>query len=176
MNLQDVLGKVAPWIAAAAAGPAGLAGMAIKTVSEVLGAQADTVESITAAVAGATPEQLKALKLADIDFKLRMQELGYKQITDLEAIAAGDRKSAREMQVANKSPVPALLTWGLVGSFVGTLVSLFALEVPPNNRDIVVYMVGQLSGFTAAAVAFWLGTTRNSENKTEMLAKSPAIK
>lgn len=176
MDIGEVLKKVAPWIAAAATGPAGLAGMAIKTAAEALGAQAGTQDELMAAVSGATPEQLKALKLADLDFKLRMQELGYKNVADLEAIAAGDRASARAMQVANKSPVPAWLTWGLLGSFVGSLVALFLAPVPTGNRDILVYMIGQLSGFTGAAVAFWLGTTRQSQEKTDLLAKAQPIK
>tara|TARA_R110000823_G_C15932016_1_gene499575 strand:- start:1180 stop:1716 length:537 start_codon:yes stop_codon:yes gene_type:complete len=176
MDLQSVLSKVAPWIAAAAAGPAGLAGMAIKTAAEALGAAtATTADEVVAAIGGATPEQLQALKAADQGFKLRMQELGYKNVSELEAIAAGDRKSARDMQVANRSPVPAVLTWFLVIAFVANLAALFLLPVPADNRDILVYMAGQLSGFTAAAVAFWLGTTRESANKTALIAQSPAI-
>lgn len=175
MKLQEVLGKAAPWIAAAAAGPAGLAAMAVKAAAGALGSK-ETLDDVAAAVAGATPEQLKELKLADVNFRLRMQELGYKSLSDLEAIAAGDRKDARAMQVANKSWVPAFLTAFLVGSFIGTLAALFLVEVPVTNRDIVVYMVGQLSGFTAAAIAFWLGTTRNSQVKTDLIAQAPPVK
>lgn len=177
MDLSSILAKAAPWLAAAAAGPAGLAVQAVKTVAEAVGAKADTTAGdLAAAVAGATPEQLQALKQAEMDFKLRMQELGFKQVSDLEAIAAADRKDARSMQVANKSIVPATLTWFLIGSFVGTLAALFLLPVPAENRDIVVYMAGQLSGFAAAAVAFWLGTTRNSESKTNLLAQAQPIR
>ena len=176
MNLKDVLGKVAPWLAAAATGPAGLAGMAIKTAAEALGAKAETVEDVLNAVAGATPEQLQALKAADNDFKLRMQELGYKTVTELEAIAAGDRKDARAMQIATRSWVPAILTCVLLAAFNAALAALFLLAVPEGNRDIVVYMIGQLSGFAAAAVAYWLGTTRNSQTKTDMIAAAQPIR
>lgn len=172
MNLQSILAKAAPWLAAAAAGPAGLAGMAIKTVAEALGSNSESADDLAQAVAGATPEQLKALKLAEIDFKVRMQELGFKQITDLEAIAAADRKDARAMQVANKSPMPAILTCGAVVMFAATLATMFLMPVPDTNRDLVVYMVGQLSGIVAACVAFWVGTTRSSENKTNLIAQS----
>jgi hypothetical protein len=176
MKIQDMLGKVAPWIAAAAAGPAGLAGMAIKTAVEALGAKGDTMDDLAAAVAGASPEQLKALKLADLDFKLRMQELGYKSVTELEAIAANDRKDARAMQVATRSWVPATLTFVLLVAFNVALAALFFAAVPEGNRDIVVYMIGQLSGFSAAAVAYWLGTTRDSQNKTSIIAQAQPVK
>ena len=173
MDWKNIVKTVAPWIGTAIGGPLG--GMAVEAAANALGLSDKTVDAVKQALSGATPEQMLALKKADQDFALQMQALGFKQITDLESIAAGDRKDARAMQVANKSAVPAVLTWFLVLSFVGTLVGLFSLTVPPTNRDIVVYMVGQLSGFTAAAVAFWLGTTRQSENKTELIAKAPPL-
>ena len=177
MDLSSILAKAAPWLAAAAAGPAGLAGMAIKTVAEALGATPETEPGdLAAVVAGATPEQLTALKRAEMDFKLRMQELGFKQITDLEAIAAGDRKDARGMQVAKPSPMPALLTMGIGLGFLGTLAALFFLPIPDENRDLVIYMCGQLAAAFAACLAFWVGTTRSSADKTNLLAQAQPIK
>lgn len=177
MDLGDILKKAAPWLAAAAAGPAGLAGMAIKTVAEVMGADASaTTEQLAAAVAGASPDQIKALRLAELDFKIRMQELGFKQITDLEAIAAADRKDARAMQVAVRSPMPAVLTCGTGLGFLVTLAALFFLPIPAENRDLVVYMCGQLAAAFTACLAFWVGTTRSSENKTGLLAQASAVR
>jgi hypothetical protein len=170
MDWKAIVGTVAPWIGTALGGPLG--GMAVEAAANALGISEKTTDAVKAAISGATPEQMLALKKADQDFALQMQALGFKQITDLEAIAAGDRKDARAMQVALRSVVPAALTWFLVSAFVGTLCGLFMREVPAANRDVLVYMAGQLSGFTAAAVAFWLGTTRNSEDKTRMLASA----
>jgi hypothetical protein len=176
MDLQSILKKAAPWLAAAAAGPAGLAGMAIKTVAEALGADASaTGEQLAAAVAGATPEQIKALRLAEIDFRVRMQELGFKQVTDLEGIAAADRADARAMQVSIRSPMPAVLTISMAVGFLATLGALFFLPIPEANRDLIVYMCGQLAAAFAACLAFWVGTTRSSENKTGLLAQAKPI-
>lgn len=170
MDWTTIVRTVAPWIGTALGGPLG--GMAVEAAANALGLSDKTTDAVKQALGGATPEQMLALKKADQDFSLQMQSLGFKQVADLETIAAGDRKSAREMQMTNKSAVPAWLTWFIMGSFLGTLITLFVLEVPHSNRDIVVYMVGQLSGFTAGAVAFWLGTTRQSEDKTRMLAQT----
>ncbi len=170
MEFASIVKNIAPWIGAAISGPVGpLVSMAAGAAAKALGANDNTVEAVQTALTGATQEQLLALKKADQDFQLQMQALGFKQVADLEAIAAGDRKDARAMQVALRSLVPAALTWFLVSAFVGTLCGLFMREVPAANRDVLVYMAGQLSGFTAAAVAFWLGTTRNSEDKTRLL-------
>jgi hypothetical protein len=175
MKLAEILGKAAPWLAAAAAGPAGLAGMALRTIGEAVGAKSVTPDSLVTAVAEATPEQLTALRQADQDFEVRMRELGFREATELEAIAAGDRKSARDMQIATRSLVPATITFLVLAAFNTALFALFKVAVPEGNRDIVVYMIGQLSGFAAAAVAYWLGTTRNSQNKTDLLAKAKPI-
>lgn len=173
VDWQSIVKTVAPWIGTALGGPLG--GMAVEAAASAMGLGDKTTDALKQALGGATPEQMLALKQADQTFAVQMRALGFKQVADLEAIAAGDRKSARDMQTSLRSVVPALLTWFLIGAFVGTLVALFTIDVPVANRDVMVYMVGQLSGFAAAAVAFWLGTTRQSENKTGLLAKAGPI-
>lgn len=174
MNWQTILKTVAPWIGTAIAGPLG--GMAVSAAADALGLSDRTVEAVKQALSGATPDQMLALKEADQDFQVQMQALGFKHITDLEAIAAGDRDSARKMQTAQPSMVPALLTCFVVGAFTATLILLLKFDVPATNRDIVVYMIGQLSGGFTSALAFWLGTTRDSGRKTELLAQAPSAK
>jgi len=173
MDWQAIVKTVAPWIGTALGGPLG--GLAVEAVAGALGVSEKTTDAVKAAISGATPEQLLALKQADQQFASQMQALGYKNVETLEAIAAGDRADARKMQTLAHSIVPALLTWFLVTAFVGAMAALFMREVPIANRDILVYMVGQLSGFAAAAVAFWLGTTRDSARKTDLLAQAEAV-
>lgn len=170
MDWTKLVSTVAPWIGTALGGPLG--GMAVEAAANALGLTDKTVDSVKQALAGVTPDQMLALKKADQDFALQMQALGFKNVADLEAIAAGDRDSARRMQTAKPSPVPALLTCFVVGAFTATLVLLLKFDVPATNRDIVVYMIGQLSGGFTSALAFWLGTTRDSGRKTELLAQS----
>jgi hypothetical protein len=174
-ELKTLLAKAAPWLAAAAGGPAGLAAQAIKTAAEALGAS-ESVQSVTAALTGATAEQLGALKAAEQGFQERMQALGFGNIQAMEALATADRADARKLQTDKPSIVPALLTCFVVGAFTATLVLLLKFDVPATNRDIVVYMIGQLSGGFTSALAFWLGTTRDSGIKTKLMAQATAIK
>jgi hypothetical protein len=69
----------------------------------------------------------------------------------------------------------AFLTWFLISGFMSVLSALFFWHVPDGNKEILVYMAGQLSGFTGSAVALWTNTTYQSAQKTEMLAKSGPI-
>lgn len=169
-ELTSLLATIAPWIGTALGGPLG--GMAVDFAAKAFNLTNKTADGLKTAISGATPEQLLALKQADQEFSLKMQELGFKQISDLESIAANDRASARDMQKTAHSLMPAALTWLVVSAFSTVMILLFIKDVPVANRDIIVYMVGQLSGFTAAAMAFWLGTTRQSEDKTKLLAAS----
>lgn len=170
MDWKSIIGAVAPWIGTALGGPLG--GMAIEAAANALGISEKTTDAVKQALSGATPEQMLALKSADQSFALQMQALGFKQITDLEAIAAGDRKDARAMQISAPSRVPSLLTCFIVVSFTVTLGLLMKFDVPMTNRDIVVVMIGQLSAGFGLALAFWLGTTRDTARQAEMLAQS----
>lgn len=68
------------------------------------------------------------------------------------------------------------LTFYLVSAFLGAFVVMFLKEVPTANRETVVYMVGQLSGFTGATIAFWFSSTIGSARKTELLARAEPVK
>jgi hypothetical protein len=171
---MKLLKTAAPWIATAVTGPLG--GIAIDLATSALGVSEKTTEGLKNALAGVTPEQMLALKKADQEFQAHMEELGIKKITDLEKIAADDRNSARDMQKSTRSNMPAILTCGVAAAFLAGFFVLFGVEIPKENKDIIVYMCGQLAAAFAACLAFWVGTTRNSNDKTEMLAKAQPIK
>lgn len=175
MDLSDILKKAAPWLAAAAAGPAGLAGMAIKTAAEALGATETTTEAVTAALVGANPEQMAALRQADNDFKLRMQELGYKSTADLEALAVADRKGAREMQIAKPSIMPALLSGLVTMGYFAILIGMMTGWLKVSDSQALLIMLGSLGTAWGMVMAFWFGTTSGSARKTDLLAKAPPI-
>lgn len=68
------------------------------------------------------------------------------------------------------------ITLYLSTSFVASIVLLFFFEVPATNKEILVYMLGQLSGLATSCVVFWVGTTHSSGQKTDLLAKAPPVK
>jgi hypothetical protein len=175
-NWSDLLKTVAPWIGTAIAGPLG--GIAAGMAADALGLSDKTKEAVQDALSGKVPvtqEQLMALKQKDQEFALQMRAMGIKEIADLETIAAGDRDSARKMQIAHSSPMPAWLTTGVGIVFAATLVMLFTVQIPPANRDLIVYMCGQLAAAFGACLAFWVGTTRQTENQTKLLAQSTPL-
>lgn len=48
-----------------------------------------------------------------------------------------------------------LLAFLLVGAFIAIAAVLFAFAIPEQNKDILTYMVGQLSGMALTALGFY---------------------
>lgn len=58
----------------------------------------------------------------------------------------------------------------LVLSFQLALAALFRFQVPQSNRDMVIYMLGQLSGMVTTALAFYFATSKSSQDKNAVIA------
>lgn len=115
------LATVAPALATALGGP--LAGQAVAVLGQkLLGKPNATHEEVDAAIVGATPDQLLALKKEDHDFAEKMKAAG----VDLRRIAAQDRDSARKSNAASVAPhvLTGLLlvvfgaeAWAVIGGY-----------------------------------------------------------
>jgi hypothetical protein len=174
MDWQQIIKTVAPWIGTALGGPLG--GMAVEAAANALGVPTKTTDAVKQALSGVTPEQMLALKKADQDFSLSMQALGFKQLTDLEAIAAGDRKDARAMQIATRSTLPFILSIVVTVGYFGVLVGMMLGVLHVNDSQALLLMLGSLGTGWGMVMAFNFGTTADSGRKTDLLAKAEPIK
>jgi hypothetical protein len=165
-KIGGLLGQVAPTIATALGGP--LAGLAVKTISEAMFGHSDANESeVSAALMGATPEQLQKLKETDATFKLKMKELDI----DLEKISSEDRDSARKMQMETRDWIPRALAISVTFGFFGILTWLLTKGVPPTGSETLIYMLGALGTAWTGIVQFYFGSSAGSKAKTDALAK-----
>ena len=172
---RKVLGTVAPWIGAAATGgvPA-LVGMAAHQLAEAFGGDVKaSVDGIARAVAGATPEQMLALKQAEQEFQAKLQQMGFQNLQALEAMAVADRDSARKLQIATGSAVPAILAVAILLLFGSVMWMVLTRQVPDqgNMRDAILMMLGGLSAAMTQVLNFYLGSSAASERKNELLVK-----
>jgi membrane-bound ClpP family serine protease len=164
-SFGPLLGQVAPTIATALGGP--LAGMAVKTLSETLLGRSDgTEQDISDALASASPEQLAQIKQIDADFKVRMKELDI----DLERIAAGDRDSARQMQVQTQDWIPRVLALLITIGFFGILTYMLLNGMPPSGTEALLMMLGALGTAWTGVVNFYYGSSAGSKAKTDAMA------
>jgi len=170
--MNDLLKTIASGLGTAIAGPLG--GVAAGFIADKLGLETRTVEAVTEALNSnkLTPEQVSQIKLAELEFQKFLKQ----NSIDLEKIAAEDRGSARDLLKATGSYVPAILTFGItIGYFVvllGMMLKLFAVA----DSQVMLMMLGQLGTAWGVTIAFWFGTTRNSQEKTNLLANSAPAK
>lgn len=173
VDWQNLLKQVAPWLAAAASGnvPA-LIGMSANAIGSAIGTSIKpTTDAIGIALSGATPDQMLAIKNADNDFAVKMQALGFQDIEALAKIAADDRASARQMQIATKSIMPSLVTvLVLVFAAIGEGALLLGFE-PHVAPELVGRILGTLDTAVIMALSYWLGTTASSGKKDDIIAQ-----
>ena len=165
--MTDLLKALAPLLGTAIAGPFGA--MAASFLADKLGVQEKTIAAVQDVLTSSTMtgEQITAIRQAEIDFKKWMGDNEIKK----EQLGFEDRKSAREMQIATHSRMPAVLTTLVTLGFFGILILLiYKPEFKAN--EIILIMVGQLSVAWAGCIAFYTGTTYGSANKNQMLANS----
>jgi hypothetical protein len=191
-DFSSVVRKALPWIGAAATGnvPA-LIAMAAQTVSDVLGVDvpADGV-SITTAVANATPDQLLTLRSREMDFKERMQALGFQQERDLRTLdleetkaLIADASSARSVFGSNDNVfvmgVVILITFASVMAMV--LVGLFLLmsgrvTVDAGTLAVCAGLIGTIVGALAAnaqqVVSFFYGSSKGSKDSGDRIGQA----
>lgn len=164
---MEWLAKLAPTAATLLGSP--LAGMAVSALGDILGLSNATKESVTEALktASLSDEQVAKLKEIDAQLKIRCKELDVK----LDEIAAGDRNSARQMQITNRSLIPALLTLVTVGGFFTLLIGAAAGKWVLTGSDVMMLLLGVLARETASVYQFWFGSSSGSQAKTDMMAK-----
>lgn len=162
---KGLIGSVAPTIATALGGP--FAGMATKALaSKLLGKDDATEAELSTALQSATPEMLAEVKRIDAEFKTKMTELGI----DLEKVHAGDRASARDMQVANKTRIVPVLAGLTVAGFFGVVWFVLSGKVALDST-ILGFVLGAVSAKAEQVYNFYFGSSAGSKEKTAKLTE-----
>ncbi len=170
--MSDWIKTLAPMIGTALGGPLG--GAAAAFIADKLGLESKDVKAVSEVLNSGklSPDQISAIKLAEIDFQKFLETNKIK----VDEIAAADRNSARELLKSTRSYVPATLTFGItVGYFVvliGMMLKLFEVA----DSQVMLIMLGQLGTAWGVTIAFWFGTTSGSKDKTDILANSAPVK
>lgn len=126
---------------------------------------AKQVVDIAQAVTGKRGNE--ALEAMNIDPKLAMD---FRRAI-LEVEADLDQAYLADVQHARTTHRDHWMPWALtltLAAMVSLLVAgLFALPTPPENKEVVYLIAGQLIGAFGTAVAYWLGSSRGSAMKQD---------
>jgi cation transporter-like permease len=163
---MEWLKTLAPTLATAFGGP--LAGMAVSAVAKAIGCDPDEVQGIISS-GKLTAEQVASIQLAELELKKQAQSMNL----DFAKLIAEDKKSARDMQIATKSWIPALLAVFVTIGFFGILLGLMTEHF--KTSDALMLMLGSLATAWTGVMAFYFGSSASSQAKTELLAKSEPV-
>lgn len=185
MGFGSFFKKLAPWLSAGVQFVPGAGPVIAATINSIAGANGvtlsapvdhtlpDTIENAVAAITG-NSAALAALKQADQQFALQMQQAGFKQITDLEALANEDRDSARKMQETVKSWIPAILAcFSMIACIIVTvLIFTNHLQVmkDPASSALAATVVTWTFRDLAQVFAYYFGSSQGSDQKTQVIA------
>jgi len=184
MDFSNLLTKVLPWIGAAATGnvPA-LIAMAAQEVGQALGVDVQAnPQAIGQAVAGATPEQLLAMKDRDLAFQERMQAMGFSHVGDMARLAVeeariyvADAQNARShgdekvfwLGISVLITFSVLMALVLYGSYQ---IMTGIVKVDAGTLAIVSTLIGTVIGYVAAnaqqVVSYFFGSSKGSSDKS----------
>ena len=170
--MNDFLKSIVPMLGTAVSTVNPLAGLAINTIGKALGIETNDRKDIEKALQNSTitQEQLLALKKAEQDFTIKMQELGYNSVKDLEAIAAGDRDSARKREIAIHDLTPAVLAYVITVGFFGVLGYMLSFGIPETHGDALLVMLGSLGTAWAGCISYYFGSSSGSAKKDNTIA------
>ena len=80
-----------------------------------------------------------------------------------------DRKSARDLQAATRSKMPAVLAILVTIGFFGILYALMMGYAKPSNELMI--MLGSLGTAWSGIIAYYFGSSAGSQAKTDALVK-----
>lgn len=146
--MWPVLVKALPWITTTLAGP--LADLAISKVSEKLGVPAKTVQDVKNILQGLPPEKVVELKQVEADLEIRLAELGYKNLTELElanvraaeavnATMQAEAKAEKWPQYSWRPAIGFAVAFNIFGSSVLVILA-YLLAVFENNAVLLQHL------------------------------------
>ncbi|OUV24590.1 MAG: hypothetical protein CBC57_06675 [Euryarchaeota archaeon TMED97] len=153
--LKGIIGAVAPTLGTALAGPLG--GTAANAIASVLGCKNDA-KSISTAMQSATPEQLLAIKEAELEFESKMAQMD----VDIFALETQDVQHARKAFANDWTP--KILAIGLLIMFAG-YAFLITISPPSTQSDTIPsLLIGSMSGVLASVVSFYFGSSHKKDD------------
>ena len=171
--MKEQLKKLFPFISAAASLGGPLGTMAANALGKAIGADKvePTQDGIIAALEKASPEALLKAQAAEQQFKLDMQKLGFEHAEELEKIAAEDRNSARNREIQVRDWMPKVLGIGALAIFGACMFVLIKVELPQRAEQVVVYMLGILSGMVKDVYGYFFGSSVGSAKKDDAITE-----
>lgn len=116
-----------------------------------------------------------------LEFELALQELQARKINEASQIALEQLKTElQDTQDARKthqlSIMPSVICIMLTVMACGLLYSVLFVEIKDGSKELAFTLFGTVFALWGSSINYWVGTTRNGAIKTDIIAKSDALK
>jgi hypothetical protein len=167
---KTALSAIAPTIATALGGP--FAGLAVEALGAALGMNGASEKDVQSMLEKGrlTGDQIVQLRNAEDSLKLRMRELDIQE----DQLYASDRDSARNREAVVQDGTNRTLAYVVVGAFIA-MVAATLLGYAQIDSVLAGTLVGYLSAKCEQVLAYYFGSTKSGERKTELLAASAPV-
>ncbi len=184
MDLRQIGEKIldfAPLIGGALLGPAGAAGgAAVQALARALGLKSDAKPDDVAAYIGQeiSPEIRLKILVAEQDFRLKQRDQDLEELR----VTLADVQSARAREVevtkatGTKDTNLYILPWTVIVGFFLLVIFLLYNQVPKDQNGVVFMLFGALATGFGTVLQYFFGSSRSSQDKTDLLAKAEPIK
>lgn len=164
--MNEFFSKVAPTLASALLGP--MAGVAVAGIGKILGLDNATTKDIAQAINDGkiTPEHLAEIRKLELQYQADEAERGFKYVE----LTFKDSDSARQMQIATKSVVPAVLAGIVTTGFFGILIFMIVNSDYKPTEPLLI-LLGALSTSWATIIGFYFGSSHGSQSKDILLSQ-----
>ena len=165
-RIKNMMGSAAPLIGTLIGGPAG--GLVGGMVASVLGVE-NTPQAIEQELKN-NPDALVKLKALESEERIKFKALALQS----SQLALEERKAelqdTQHARTQHKDHwMPSLLTLALALMVTGMFGALFIVEPPQQFDQVVIMIAGAVLGAFGTSVAFWLGSSKGSADKTKQL-------
>lgn len=167
MDWKEVIGKLAPTVATALAGPLG--GAAVAALGSALGLDQPTEDKIAQVITSGqmTADQLAEIRKLELQYQDNEKERGFKYAE----LAFKDVDSARNREVQVKDNTNKVLAYTVVGAFIA-MVGGTLLGYAHVDSVLAGTLVGYLSAKAEQVMTYYFGSSKGSADKNTMLFNS----
>jgi len=172
-KVKSAVVQIAPWVAGTLGSP--VAGVAVKAICDVFGLSSDTAtpENVIAALSGASPDQLQALRDAETKHAEFMQQIGYSHLEKLEQATVDDRSSARLRERSVKDNTPKVLAALAVIVFFALVIFVAIGRSPEAAMQSGFWMLAGAAIATYKDVyGYYFGSSHGSDRKNDTIAEA----
>jgi len=121
-----------------------------------------------------SPEQRAAFELAMQELQAKKQHEAAQLALEQLKTELADTQDARKAH--GQSIMPAVITVMLTVMVCGLLYAVINANIQESSKELAFTLFGTVFTLWGSSIAYWVGTTRGSAIKSDIIAKSDAVR